>query len=211
MAKKATPRKKFEGVKVTTPTFRASFMNVFTPQAYEDGPEKYSVEMLFDKKKTDLKPMRAKLKEICVTAWGKDEKKWPKNFRWPFKDGDDRDSFTEDAPEERLETYSGHLFCRADSLNQPGIYDQNKEDIMDKNEIFSGCYCKASLFAVPYANVGGRGADGRSGVKLYLQGVQLVAVGEKLGGSDSRDDFEVIENEDDDSGDSDDEEEDPGF
>ena len=186
-------KKKFEGIKAVTPTFRASYLNVFEPKAIrDDAPEKFSVQMIFDKKRTDLTELKKKMKSIAVAAWGKDEKKWPKNFRWPFKDGDQTSG---DMEEKQAAIYAGQLYCNADSKNQPGIYDQDKNDILDKREFFSGCYARASLFMVPYENVGGKGADGRSGIKLYLQGIQLVKKGEKLGGGDSRGDFETIENE----------------
>jgi hypothetical protein len=180
--------KKFEGIKAITPTFRASFLNVFEPKAYEDGEPKFSVDMLFHKKKSDLKEFRKKMKDAGALAWGTDEKEWPKNFTWPVNDGDERD--------DKNAAYAGHVSVRADSKNPPGIYDQNKEDIMDKREIYSGCFCKASVFMVPYENIGGKFPKGRSGIKLYLQGIQLVKKGDPLGNVGSRNDFEVIENED---------------
>lgn len=203
-------KNRFEGVKARTPTFRASFMNIFTPKAFEEGAdEKYSVQMLFDKEGVDLTPLKKKMKEAAIKAFGKDEKKWPKNFSWPFNDGDDT---PEDWDDSKKEIYAGHLYCSADSKNPPGIYDQKKEDMDEtqKREIYSGCYCQASLYMVPYQDVGGRGNKGRSGIKLYLQGIQLVKKGEPLGNVGSRDDFEVIENEDGDT-DSADEDDDGGF
>lgn len=192
----AENRKKFEGIKCVTPTFRASFLNVFEPKAFEEGAEpKYSVEMLFNKKTSDLTEMKKKIKTVCAKAWGSDESKWPKNFRMPFKDGDDAESFGDDVPASRKEVYAGHVFARTDSKRPPGIYDQSKNDIMDKRELFSGCYARASLFMVPYENIGGKGRDGRSGVKLYFQGIQLVKKGEPLGNPGARDDFDEVEND----------------
>lgn len=180
-------RKKFEGIKVVTPVFRASYLTVFEPKAYEDGEPKFSVEMLFDEKKSDLSEMRDKMKKVCEAAWGKDKAKWPKNFRLPFKKGDEK--------EDASEHYAGVIFARADSKNQPGIFDQEKNDILDKREIFSGCFCRASLFMVPYENIGGKGDSGRSGIKLYLQGIQLIKKGEAFGNTGSRDDFGTVEND----------------
>lgn len=201
MAKATSNRKKFEGIKALTPTFRASFLTVFEPRAFEEGAEpKYSVEMLFSKKGSDLTELKKKMKAVCVAAWGKEESKWPKNFRWPFKDGDD---MPEDMKESSKEIYAGHLIARADSKQPPGIYDETREDIIDKREFYSGCYARASLYMVPYENVGGR--DGRSGVKLYLQGIQRVKKGEALGGNGAREDFDDVT--DDQNGD----DEDPGF
>ena len=176
-----------------TPTFRASFLTVFEPRAYEDGDPKYSVEMLFHKKKTDLTDLKKKMGECAAKAWGPDKKKWPPNFKWPFKDGDEK--------EDAGEVYAGHLYARCDSNKPPGIFDQDKNDILDKREFVSGDYARASVFMVPYENVGGK--DGRSGIKLYLQGIQLVKKGEPLGRS-ARDDFDTVESDETDDTESDD-------
>lgn len=189
----AVKKQNFEGVKAVTPTFRASYLNIFTPKAYEEGaPEKYSVQMIFDKKKTDLGPLKKKMLEAAQGAWGKDKAKWPKNFNWPFRDGDD---MPEDMAEGQKAIYAGSVYCNADSKNPPGVYDQKRNEIIDQREIFSGCYCRASLFMVPYQDVGGRGTSGRSGIKLYLQGIQLIEKGEPLGRANARDDFEDVESE----------------
>lgn len=184
-------RKEFEGAKIITPTFRASYLTVFEPRAYEEGAEpKYSVEMLFDAEKTDLTKFKKEVQALCIKAWGKDKAQWPKNFRWPWKNGDEK--------EDAAAHYKGTIYARADSKRAPGIYDQKRNDIMDKRELYSGCFCRASLFAVPYENIGGKGADGRSGIKFYLQGIQLVEKGESFERS-SRDDFDELETPDQDT------------
>lgn len=185
-------RKKFEGIKCVTPTFRASYLTVFEPKSYEQGPPKYSVEMLFDKKTSDLTDMKKKMGEIAVKAWGKDKAQWPKNFRWPFKDGD---NMGDDIEEAAAEIYAGNYVARTDSQNEVTIIDQKKNDILNKNEIFSGCFCRASLYMVPYENIGGKGPEGRSGIKLYFQGIQLVKKGEPFGNVGAKNDFDEVEDE----------------
>ncbi len=186
MAKKAN--KQFEGMKAMTPTFRASYLTVFKPRAFEEGAdEKFSVEMLFHKKQSDLTDLKAKMQACAVGAWGKDKTKWPKNFRWPFKDGDEK--------EDAGEAYAGHVYARCDSKKPPGIFDQSREDIINEREFVSGDYARASLFMVPYENIGGKHPEGRSGIKLYLQGIQLIKKGEPLGAAGNRNDFEVVEND----------------
>lgn len=202
MAKKPA-RRQLEGAKFLTPTFRASFMNVFEPKAFEDGDdEKYSVDMLWNKKKSDLSAFKKKIDELAVKAWGKDKAKWPKNYRPPFKDGDEK----EDA-----EAYAGHVYAKADSTQPPGIYNEDKEDIINKREFVSGDFARASIYIQPYENVGGKGLEGRSGMKFYLQGIQRVKKGEPLGVTNSKNDFEVVENEEGESSDDTEDEEDGGF
>ncbi len=188
----ADDRKKFDGVKCTTPIFRASYLQVFEPKAFkqkgkEQGEPKYSTTMLWPKD-TDLKDMKSKMMTLAVGAWGKDKAKWPKNFRWPFIDGDTQ--------EDASEHHAGMLVARADSKNPPGVFDQKLNDIVNKRDIFSGCFCKASLFMVPYENIGGKYPNGKSGIKLYLQGVQLIKKGEPFGNMGaSKGDFEVVDHD----------------
>lgn len=190
MAKKAAP-KKFEGFKFTTGQFRASYLTVFEPKAFEDGAEeKYSCDMLFPKKMdiTDLKKFFFK---VAKSAWGPDKTKWPKNYQSPIKDGDEK----EDAG-----GYADHWYVRTDSKNPPGIVDRKGEDIEDKRMIFSGCYCRASLFVKPYQNIGGR-----SGLKCYFQGIQLLKKGEPFGESfNAADAFDELDEDADGDSDSDD-------
>lgn len=180
-------RKKFEGIKAITPTFRTSYMHVHEPKAFEDGEPKYSVEMLYSEKASDLTDLKKKMQIVAVKAWGSDKAKWPKNFRWPFKKGDEKDGGDDH--------YKGHVYARADSKQPPGVFDENKDDIIDKREFASGDYARASVFMVPYENIGGKHPEGRSGIKIYLQGIQRIKKGERFGNQGNRDDFEVVENE----------------
>ena len=65
-------------------------------------------------------------------------------------------------------------------------------DIIDKSELYSGCYGRVSIMPAAY-NV-----DGNKGIKFYLNNVQKLAEGEPLGGagaSNASDDFTAVEDD----------------
>lgn len=163
--------------RVTTPTFRASFPSLFTPQSFEGGAAKYGITMLFDKG-TDL----SKLKKIAQEAV---EKKWPdvsrrpKNLKNPFRDGD-----TEKAG---IAGYEGKIFVKATSKTAPRVVDK-KIQPLEETEFYAGCYAIASVTAYAYDFQGNRG------VAFGLVNVQKVKDGEPFSSSFAKpeDDFSEI-------------------
>jgi hypothetical protein len=107
------------------------------------------------------------------------------SFKTPLRDGDtERDT-------EKYSEYKGHYFINANTYNRPGVVDAQKNDIIDKSELYSGCYGRVSIMPAAY-NV-----DGNKGIKFYLNNVQKLADGEPLGGSASNaaDDFTAVEDD----------------
>ena len=191
MKEKAEPK---EYINVVTPKFRVSFPHLFEAKgAIVNGKEtepRFSLTMLF-KKDTDLSKLKAAVKKACIEKWGDDETEWPDNLMLPWRDGDE---------EEKFDGYKGHISAKADSKKQPGVVDKNKDDIFDKNEVYAGCFCRASVSVSAYALPGKRGA---AGVKFYLQSVQKLDEGPRFGRSakDDFDDYEDDESSDDDTSD----------
>jgi hypothetical protein len=100
-----------------------------------------------DKFKTDPK---------AVTIWGS---KFLASFKTPLRDGDtERD--TDKYPE-----YKGHYFINANTYNKPSVVDAKMNDIIDKSELYSGCYGRVSIMPASY-NV-----DGNKGIKFYLNSI----------------------------------------
>ena len=67
---------------------------------------------------------------------------------------------------------------------KPGLVDKNLNPILDKTEVYSGCYGRASVSFFPYA------AAGNNGVGCALNHLQKLEDGEPLGGmSRAEDDF----------------------
>lgn len=185
----ATTTKK-DSVKVTTPVFRASFANVFKPRVPFEGQEPvYSVEALFDKKgykdagaseldkkSGDMAWLKKAIKEVADAKWGAG--KWPKNFKSPIKDGDEKE----------LDGYPGSFFLTLKSKQKPGIVDRQLNEIIDPAGFYSGCFAKATIVVKPYSTAG------NNGVACYLQNLQFFKDGEAFSGKrNAKDDFDALE------------------
>jgi hypothetical protein len=116
----------------------------------------------------------------AVQTWGG---KFLATFRTPLRDGDtDRD--TESDP-----SYKGHWFINANTKNKPDLVGPDLNPILDRADIFNGCYVRVSLSPAAY-NV-----DGNKGIKFYLGNVQKLGEGPRIGGGITRaeDDFTAVE------------------
>lgn len=174
--------------KVVTGKVRFSYVNIFKSRSYSGGDEKFSVCLLIDKedKKTLKKineAIEAAIQEGISSKWNG---KKPANLKLPLRDGDiDR---------EDDEACAGMMFLNANSTQKPGIVDKDLVEILDPDEVYSGCYGRASISFYPF-NV-----NGNRGVGVGLNNIQKLSEGERLGGSrasaedDFSDDFEDEEN-----------------
>ena len=78
----------------------------------------------------------------------------------------------------------------ANSINAPGVVDANRNEIMDKSEVYSGCYGRASI------NFYAFNANGNRGIACGLNNLQKIRDGESLGGRASAEsDFATVEDE----------------
>lgn len=170
-----------EKKKCKTPRGRVSFPHVFKPHAAEEGQEaKYSLTLLFPKN-VSLKEMEVAATNAAIEAWGADKKKWPRGYKWPFRDGDTREDY---------EGYPGHIFVAARSKKRPGLIDGQKNAILDEEAFYPGCYAKATLIAFAYKK------SGNVGIAFSLQNIQKLGDGESLSGRRSAEqDFDVEEDQ----------------
>ena len=185
-----TEKKKLGPCDVLTPTFRASYLNVFEPRSAEPGnpnaKKDYGVEMWFRVKDTpeslaagekcvNIQDLVAAANAAATERWGVDKTKWPK-FKYPvFKKGEDRTGKGGPIP--------GVVIVRAkraESFGRPIVVDQNVKDIIDKNQVYSGCYMMAKLHAFAWPPAGKPSTFG-NGVSFTLDMLQLDHDGEPLG------------------------------
>lgn len=175
--------------KVTTPPFRLSFPAVFEKSQYGDGQPKYSVVMLFypdkmnDKEKAKYKAMRKLLSEACQIKFSKPLKEMAKNpnFKRGIRDGMEK---------EDLDGYgAGCKFATASSKMQPGIIDRDRDPILKSEDLYPGCWCRATVTAYGYDNKS-------KGVAFGLQNIQKLGEGESFSGrTDAEDDFDNDEDD----------------
>jgi len=158
--------------KVITGKVRFSYLNVFEPRAIDENAEaKYSASIIIPKSdKKTIKAIQEAIQEALEE--GKEKKfggKTPSNFKNPLRDGD------EDREDD--EAYADCYFVNANSARQPGLVDESVQAIIDQDEIYSGCYGRASLNFYAY-NV-----SGNKGVAVGLNNIQKLEDGEPLGGT----------------------------
>lgn len=168
-------------MKITTGKVRLSYANVWEPKPYKNQPPKYSCSLIIPKSDTKtVNKIREAIREMLADQdiinklGGK-----TKNIRTPLRDGDvDRE---EDA------AYANSFFINAsaDENHPPRIVDRDKNEILDRSEVYSGCYVQVVLNLFPYNQEGNRG------IGCGLAGIRKLADGEPLSGTVvSDDDFD---------------------
>jgi hypothetical protein len=166
-------------VKLVTGKARFSYANVFSPKAsVEGGTPKYSVSIIIPKsdKETIAKIQKAfdDTKAASAALFGGTV---PKGLKGGLRDGDEE----KDDP-----VYANSYFINANSVQKPGVVDQDLNPIIDASEFYSGCYGRASITFYPY------NAQGSKGIACGLNNIQKLEDGEKLGGgSNAAADFAV--------------------
>lgn len=170
---------------ITGVNTRLSYFHGWEPVSINGGAEKYSVSVLIpkeDKKTIEAinKAIDAAITEGIAKFGGKKPNK--ATIKLPLRDGDvERDD----------EAYKGHFFLNANSTTAPQIVDKSVNPILDRNEVYSGCYARVSL------NFYAFNSNGNKGVACGLGNIQKIKDGEPLGGkSNAADDFTTIEDED---------------
>jgi hypothetical protein len=179
---------KAQTTKVVIGPVRLSYAHIWEPCAIEEGaPKKYSASLIVDKSdKKSLAAIKTAIEVAKEEGKVKLGGKIPANLKTPLRDGD------VDRPED--EAYAGKFFINANSSNKPGIVDKNKQDIMDRDEVYSGCFVYASITFYAF------NTSGNKGIAAGLNHIMKWKDGEPLGGrSRAEDDFAdvVVEEEDD--------------
>lgn len=168
--------------KITTGKVRFSYVTVWEPKASEEGAEpKYSVVLLIPKSdKATVAKIQAAIKEAADAFRQKNgAQSLPANPLSPMHDGDgEKPNGGVYGPE-----CHGCYVINASSKAQPVIVDAARNPILDKNEMYSGCYGRASVNFYGYNNR-------RKGVGCGLLAVQKLSDGEPFGTVGSADDFD---------------------
>lgn len=163
--------------KVVTGKVRFSYANVWEPKSINGGDEKYSVSLIIPK--SDTKAIN-EIKDAIEVAKQEGKAKFggkiPANLKLPLRDGD------VDRPDD--EAYKDSYFINANSKERPQVVDKNVKPILDQNEVYSGCYGRASITFYAFNQ------NGNKGIACGLGNLQKLADGEPLSGrSSAEDDF----------------------
>jgi hypothetical protein len=158
--------------KLVTGKVRLSFAHLFTPvAAMGSDKEKYSVSVIIPKSDTEtINKFNKAFKEVAEANAAVFGGAVPKNLKGGLRDGDE---------EKDDEAYANSYFFNASSGQRPGVVDADMNEIIDPNEVYSGCYGRVSVTLYPY------NTSGSKGVAYGLNNVQKLADGDRLGGGSS--------------------------
>ena len=170
---------------ITGKDTRLSYFNGWEPKSINGGPERYSVSLLIPKDDKETitaieKAIDAAIEEGIGKFGGKKPNK--ATIKLPLRDGDiERDD----------EAYKGHYFINANSVTAPQIVDKAVKPIIDRSEVYSGCYARVSISFYAF------NSNGNKGIACGLGNIQKIRDGEPLGGrSNASDDFTNLEDDD---------------
>jgi len=160
--------------KVVTNKVRFSYVHVFEPYDMGDGDLKYSVALLISKSDSDtynriMAEINRIAQEAVADTFGG---VMPANLAIPVYDGD--------GLKPSGDTYGaeckGCWVINAKSSNAPEVVDANRNPVINKNEIYSGCYGRVSLSFYAYNK------NGHKGIGCGLGNVQKLEDGQPLDG-----------------------------
>ena len=169
---------KTNSTKVVTGVVRLSYEHVWEPASVNGSNPKYSVSLIIPK--SDTKTIAAinqaidnAIRDGAAKFGGKIPPKGA--LKLPLRDGD---------TEREDEAYRDAYFINANSTTAPQIVDRSVQPILDRSEVYSGCYARVSI------NFYAFNSNGNRGIACGLGNIQKVRDGEPLDGKTSAaDDF----------------------
>lgn len=174
---------------ITGVNTRWSYANVWDAKSINGGAPKYSVSLIIPKSDTVTVN---KIKAAIQAAYEEGESKLKGNGKFvpaldaiknPLRDGD------KERPGDAA--YANSYFINANSATAPGIVDADRNPIMDRSEVYSGVYGRASI------NLYAFNSNGNRGIACGLNNLQKIRDGEPLGGKASAESDFATDDDDD--------------
>ena len=166
-----------------------SYANVWDPKSINGGTPKYSVSLIIPKSD---KVTIQKIKAAIQAAYEEGESKLKGSgksvpslsvLKTPLRDGD------LERPDD--EAYKNAYFVNANSATAPGIVDADRQQIINRSEVYSGVYGRASI------NFYAFNSNGNKGIACGLNNLQKIRDGEPLGGKASAESDFATDDDDD--------------
>ncbi|WKY46026.1 DUF2815 family protein [Eubacteriaceae bacterium ES2] len=167
---------------ITGVNTRWSYANIWDAKSIAGGTPKYSVSLIISKDDTVTVN---KIKAAIQAAYDEGESKLKGSgktvpalsvLKTPMRDGD------LERPDD--EAYENCYFINANSAAAPGVVDADRQPILDRSEVYSGVYGRASI------NFYAFNSNGNKGIACGLNNLQKIKDGDPLGGkSRAEDDF----------------------
>lgn len=157
---------------------RVTYVHVKEPAVFKDkdGKEsapKYDVTFLIPKDHPDVARIKAVVKAVYDANKESLFKGLPmtsRNFWNPLREGEE---WLEEHPE--ATEYEGMYFLKASSASQPKVFDTDKQDIIDLDEVYSGCFCRGVIAGWGFNKMS-------KGVSFFLNSLMKIEDGDRLGG-----------------------------
>lgn len=174
---------------ITGPNTRWSYANVWEAKSINGGAPKFSVSLIIPK--TDTVTIE-KIRKAIQAAYEEGQSKLKgtskympdlEDLKLPLRDGD----------KERKgdPAYAGYMFINANSSTAPGIVDADRQPILERSEVYSGVYGRASITLYAF------NSNGNRGIACGLNNLQKIRDGEPLGSrSRAEDDFDTDDDDD---------------
>ncbi len=158
---------------VTGPRTRFSYCHIWEPKSINGGDPKYSISLIIPKDDAEtVKKINAAIgaayRDGEAKLKGKGSLPQLAALKTPLRDGD------LDRPDDPA--YAGCWFINANSDRAPGIVDAAAQPILDRSEVYSGCYGRASITFFAF------NTNGNRGIACGLNNIQKLRDGEPLGG-----------------------------
>ena len=174
---------------ITGPNTRWSYANVWEAKSINGSTPKFSVSLIIPK--SDSQTV-GKIKSAIQAAYEEGQSKLKGSSRSvpplsaiknPLRDGD------VERPDDPV--YANSYFINANSTTAPGIVDAARQPIIERSEVYSGVYGRASI------NFYAFNSNGNKGIACGLNNLQKIRDGEPLGGrTRAEDDFADCDDED---------------
>jgi hypothetical protein len=151
---------------ITGVNTRWSYANVWDPKSINGGAPKYSVSLIIPKSDTATVN---KIKAAIQAAYEEGQSKLKGNgksvpalsaIKTPLRDGD------LERPDD--EAYKNSYFINANSSTAPGIVDADRQPILERSEVYSGVYGRASI------NLYAFNSNGNKGIACGLNNLQKI-------------------------------------
>lgn len=175
---------------VVTEEVRLSFVNAFEPRAIKEGDEpKYSVTCIIPKSDTKTyERIKAAIQAVAEASaqkhFGGKVPTDPMKIS-TLKDGDtDVDSMGE-LKKNTYPEYANSWVIRVSSKNAPKVLNPDKSEMLDQEELYSGCYGKVSMTFFAYS------ANAKRGISASLGNIMKTRDGEPLVTRLTGDEFDI--------------------
>ncbi|EPP17675.1 phage-associated protein [Megasphaera sp. BL7] len=159
---------------IQTGLCRLSYAYVFSPRPNDDPTQKpkYTASIIIPKsEKRTIAAIKEKIAQMRkdpknISTWGGSDR----GIHEPLRDADTDELKCEDP------NYKGCYFMNASSTKKPKLFSKDRSEIIDPDDLYSGCWCQFMLNLFAYSH------SGKKGIGVGLTAIRKIKDGEPLGG-----------------------------